>query len=363
MKKVLISSVVALVVLFVFASGTAFAHNQQVTLPPAGLTPESSFYFLDRFSEGLRQFFTFNPEGKARLQITFAAERIAEIKVILETMGVEAKGLEIAQSRLQAQLASAAAIVTDLKSEDKDAGALASELSNAIEMPKSVLAQTFKEQKRALEAREEKLKTQLRAAHRAGDTAKEETSADELGKIKARKELLELKEEDIDDDIEEEEEHLEEQMEAQKKAEKAIRKAEKEKQEVLDEADEEGLTIPPEAFNAFEHHLSGARSALAAGEFDEAKHHAKEAKEILDDVKDAIEDLEEAKEEKNELKKDEEERKEKLLEAQEKRDEKMIKEVEEDAERLEKEQKKAEEKTLKAEEKLREVGQNEEEDD
>ena len=85
-----------LVISLIFAPFLVFAQNQ-VVLPNAGLTPESSFYFLDRWGEALQRFFTFNPESKARLEITFAAERIAEIKVILETKGVETKGLGIAE--------------------------------------------------------------------------------------------------------------------------------------------------------------------------------------------------------------------------------------------------------------------------
>ena len=327
MKKTFISSTIALVALFILSGGTVFAQNQAV-LPNAGLTPESNFYFLDKFGETLREFFTFNPEGKARLQITFASERIAEIKVILETKGVEAKGLGVAQSRLQAQLASAAAIVTNLKSEGKDVGALASELSNAIEKPKSVLAQTFKEQKRALEAKEEELKTQLQAAHRAGDTAKEEALAAELGKIKAQKELLGLKEEDIDDDIEAEEERIEEQMEAQRKAEKAIREAQKEKQEVLDEAADEDVAVPAEAFGKFDSLLAQAKSALAAGNFPEARRLAKQAEKNLDAVEDAIEDLEEAKEKAEELKEEQGEKEQEVKEEQE---------YEEDEEKVEEE--------------------------
>ena len=357
MKKTFISSTIALVALFVFASGTALAQSPQVTLPSAGLTPESNFYFLDKFGEALREFFTFNPEGKARLQITFAAERIAEIKVILNTKGVEAKGLDVAQSRLQAQLASAATIVTELKSEGKDVSALTNDSANTIETSKSVLAQTFKEQKRVLEAKEEELKVQLRAVHRAGDTAQEEALAAELGKIKAQKELLELKEEDIDDDIEAEEERIEEQMEAQRKAEKAIREAEKEKQEVLDEAVEEDVTVPAEAFGKFDSLLAQAKSAFAAGNFPEARRLAKQAEKSLDAVEDSIEDLEEAKEEAEELK---EEQEEKEQEAKEEQEEKVKEEAEKDAERLEKEQEKAEENTRKAEERLREAGNDEE---
>src|SRR3989344_1390098 len=96
-----------------FIPSLAFAQSPQAALPSAGLTPESSFYFLDRLGENLRQFFTFNPEAKAKLQIEFAGERIAEIKVIVEEKGVNAKGLAIAQSLLQANVAYAAEIINE----------------------------------------------------------------------------------------------------------------------------------------------------------------------------------------------------------------------------------------------------------
>ena len=306
MKKTFISSTFALVALFAFASGTAFAQNPQVALPSAGLTPESNFYFLDKFGEALREFFTFNPEGKARLQITFASERIAEIKVILETKGVEANGLEIAQSRLQAHLANAATIVVDQKAEGKDVSQLAKELGDKFDAPKTALEQTFKAEKRALEAQEKELKGKILEARRVGDTAQVESLIQQLGQIKAQKELLELKEEEAGEALEQEEERLEEEMEAKERAEKAIREAEKEKQEVLDEA---------------------------------------------------VEDLEDAKEKEEELK---EEQEEKEREAKEEQEETVKEGTEKDVERLEKEREKAEEATQKAEEQLRDAGDEEE---
>ena len=280
----------------------------QTGLPSAGLTPESNFYFLDKIGEGLREFFTFNPEGKARLQITFAAERIAEIRIILETKGIEAKGLEVAQSRLQTHIANAAAIVEEQKASGEDVSDLAKELNDELETPKSVLARSFKEQEQALETKEDELKAQLRIAHRAGDTAKVEALVGELGKIKAQKELLELKEEDIEDELEEEEEKFEEEMEAKEEAEKAIREAEEEKQEVLDEAAEEEVVIPSGAFAKFDGLLSQARSAFASGKYEEAKRLAKQAEKNLDAVEKIIEDLEEAKEEEEELTEEQEEK-------------------------------------------------------
>ena len=339
-----------------FVPALVFAQSPQVALPSAGLTPESNFYFLDKFGEALREFFTFNPEGKAHLQITFASERIAEIKVILETKGVEAKGLEVAQSRLQAHLANAATIVVDQKAEGKDVSQLAKELNDEFDAPKTALQQTFKAEKRALEAQEKELKGKILEARRAGDTAQVESLVQQLGQIKAQKELLELKEEESEEALEHEEERIEEEMEAKEEAEKAIREAEKEKQEVLDEAAEEDIAVPAEAFGKFDSLLAQAKSALAAGNYPEAKRLAKQAEKNLDFVEEAIEDLEEAKEEAEELKEDQEE---KEQEAKEEQDEKVKEEAEKDAERLEKEREKAEEATQKAEEQLRDAGDEE----
>src|SRR3972149_2474261 len=357
MKKTFIFSMFALTTLFVLGGGTVFAQNQAV-LPNAGLTPESNFYFLDKFGETLQRFFTFNPEGKAHLQITFAAERIAEIKVILETKGVEARGLEVAQSRLQAHLANAATIVVDQKAEGKDVSQLAKELDDEFDAPKIALEQTFKAEKRALEAQEEELKVKILEARRAGDTAQVESLIQQLGQIKAQKELLELKEEEAEEALEQEEERLEEEMEVKEEAEKAIREAEKEKQEVLDEAAEEDVTVPTETFGKFDSLLAQAKSAFAAGNYQEAKRLVKQAEKNLDSVEEAVEDLGDAKEKEEELK---EEQEEKEREAKEEQEEKLKEEAEQEAEQLEKEREKAEEDAREAEEKLREAG-NEDED-
>ena len=356
MKKTFTFSVFVLTALFVFWGGTIFAQNQAV-LPNAGLTPESNFYFLDKFGEALREFFTFNPEGKAHLQITFAAERIAEIKIILETKGVEANGLEVAQSRLQAHLANAATIITEQKAEGNDVSALAKELDDEFEGPKTALEQSFKEHERTLEAQEKDLKVKIRQARLDGDTVQVEALVKQLGEVKAQKELLELKEEEAEEALEREEERIEEEMEAREEAEKAIREAEKEKQEVLDEASEEDIVVPSEAFSKFEGLLAQAKSAFAAENFAEAKRLAKQAEKNLDSVEEALEDLEDAKEKEGELK---EEQEEKEREAREEQEEIVKEEAEKEAEQLEEEREKAEEDAREAEEKLREAGDEDE---
>lgn len=327
MKKAFISRALTAAVLFVFASSTAFAQSRQFTLPSAGFTPESSFYFLDTFGETLRGFFVFNPEDKARLQIAFAAERIAEIKAILKTKGVETKGLLVAESRIQANFAVAGAIFDKEKSKGKDVSRLAKELGDKFEDTKSALEETFKDKERVLENQEDELKAKIRAARQAGDTAQVEGLITELGLIKAQEELLEQKEDELEDALEREEERIEKELDVKADAEKKIRKAEREKQKVLDEAAEEGVTVPPEAFNAFEQHLSEARSALAAGKFEEAKHHAKEAKKSLDAAEDAMDDLEQAKEKEAERLEKEMEKADKDAEKQAQQEEKLKKEA------------------------------------
>lgn len=321
MKRLILTKIVLLLLLGL----PVFAQDAQFQLPKAGITPDSIFYFLDRLGESLQEFFTFSPEGKARLQITFAAERIAEIKIVLETKGVEAKGLDVAQSQLQAHLARAASIVENQKAKGEDVSNLARELEENFEEPKSALIQTFKEQERALETKEDELKAQLKAAHRRGDVSQEEAIAAQLGQVKGQLELLELREEDIERELEAEEERIEEEMEAKYKAEEAIAEAEEELGELQKEVAEEGVEIPIEALAEFNSFLSQAKNAFEAGNFKEAKLYAKEAEESLEKVEEVIE---KTIEELEETKEKEKEEKEKLEEQQREKEEKLKEEKE-----------------------------------
>ena len=363
MRKTFISGTVAAAALFIVASGIAFAHaeDQQavptgrqvvlpsaglpaVGLPKAGLTPESPFYFFDRFGETLQEFFTFNPEAKAHLQITFAAERIAEIKVILETKGVEAKGLEVAQTRLQKHLANAATIVKDQKAEGKDVSKLAKELDDEFEAPKTALEQTFKDEKRALEAKEDELKAKIKEARQAGDTAQVETLIKQLADIKSQKELLDQNENDSEETIDQENEHLDEALELKQEAAEKIREADEKKTEVLKEAKEQGYDVPVEVLSAFDDLLSQAKAAFDSGNYAEAKRLAKEAKQSLRDARKHLEKLQNAKEEEDELEQEaddeQQELQDKLKEADKEEAQKIREEMKRKDELLKEEQEK-----------------------
>lgn len=218
-----------LIILLLFAP--LFVSAQESALPNAGITPESPFYFIDRWGEAVREFLTLNPESRARLHVAFAAERVSEIKIILKTKGVDAKGLEVAQSRLQEHLADASKIVINLKAEGKNVVELEEELENRFDHSKAALEQAFEEEERVLETQEDELEQKIKEARRVGDTAQVEALIQQLGQVKAQLELLEIKEEDAEEALEQEEERLEEEMELIEEQKERARGAEEEQEE------------------------------------------------------------------------------------------------------------------------------------
>lgn len=333
----------------------AFAQTQSV-LPSAGLTPESPFFFLDRLGEKIQEFLTFNPEGKMHLQITFATERVAEIKVMFENKGIEAKGIQVAQDLLHTNLVSAAAILTDQKAEGKNVSALAKELDEEFAGPKTALEQTFKAERQTLGAQEDELKAKIKEARKASDTVQVDALLKELTAVKAQKELLEQKEEAQTQDLGKQEEAFEEQMEAKDEAAKKIREVEKEKAEIVREAQKEGLDIPADVFAQFDALLAEAKSALESGKYEEAKQLAKQAEKNLDAMENKIEDLQQAKEDQEELKEQAEEQQmeaeEKLKDADKESAEKIKEELKQNQDNLKEDQAKAKEEVEHAKEQL-----------
>jgi len=66
----------------VVSSGESEANQEN--LPPAGLTPDSPFYFLDEWGEKISLFFTFSPEKKVEKALSYAEEKLAEAQVMAE---------------------------------------------------------------------------------------------------------------------------------------------------------------------------------------------------------------------------------------------------------------------------------------
>ena len=95
-----------------FLSIPLFLSAHSANLPEPGLTPESRLYFFEQIAESIQEFFTFDAEAKALLHASLAKERIAEIDNMLDEVGVEAKGLSIAEDRLERHLARATEFVS-----------------------------------------------------------------------------------------------------------------------------------------------------------------------------------------------------------------------------------------------------------
>jgi hypothetical protein len=549
-KKII---VVAIFGILVFSGA---AHAQTNNLPNAGLTPESPFYFLDRWGETLQGFFTFSQEGKARLQVAFIAERAAELQKVLAKDQPNIRAVEMVFARIEIHSARATDILERLPANAVLATAITSELDflddisgDVVDAGKEKLVRLASTEAQALRQKltdaafENALEEALRriaaeideevgrplegftviqdefnvdvdddtysATYRAeanevfdlnllkerilaqaggwesGDVELEDDSLDITFEkeyapvtidgiefypdasvtisatinsprrgmtainydvditLETRSEhladFLDEEMDDIEDALEEIDEEAEKHLEAEEaanraireaeeekaelideaaeegvelpanafaefdgllaqaksalaadnfveaknlakraeksldkvdkiidelekkkelkeEAEEAIQEAEEEKQEIIDEAAEEDVAVPAGAFGKFDGLLAQAKSALAAGNYEEAKRLAKQAEKSLDAVEKAIEDLEEAREKEEELKKEQEE---KEREAKEEQDEKLKEEAEKEAERLEKERDKAEEEARKAEEKLREAGEEE----
>lgn len=108
--------------------------------------------------------------------------------------------------------------------------------------------------------------------------------------------FLEGEKERLEDEYDALSDALEEQMGVSQAANRTIREAEKEKQELIDEAQREGVALPANAFTAFDNLLLQARNALQAGNYQEAKLLTRQAEDALEDVEKLIEELAEQKE-------------------------------------------------------------------
>jgi len=92
-KKIILSSIIILLSLTLIPGVNA----QFGWLPKAGITPDSPFYFLDKFGEKIGIFFSFSAESKAKKAMKYAEERLAEARVMAEKKKTN-ETKEVAQS-------------------------------------------------------------------------------------------------------------------------------------------------------------------------------------------------------------------------------------------------------------------------
>lgn len=116
-------------------------------LPSAGLTPENPLYFFDTFFETVRQLFTFDSKNKIELEMSFVAERLAEIRLILAARGPEAEGLKTTESKLKVNIARIIAILEKEKHRGKETKNITDRLVKNVSIYQEVLIDFFEEKK------------------------------------------------------------------------------------------------------------------------------------------------------------------------------------------------------------------------
>jgi hypothetical protein len=83
MKRLLIVPTIAILALMLCLSGVAYAQETETTLPDPGTTPDSPFYFMDKWGKQLSLMFTLNAGEKTDKALRYADERMAEMDAML----------------------------------------------------------------------------------------------------------------------------------------------------------------------------------------------------------------------------------------------------------------------------------------
>ncbi|MBZ1348590.1 MAG: hypothetical protein KYQ20_02445 [Candidatus Nealsonbacteria bacterium] len=221
MKK--ISLLIILLVLVSFVGGTVLAQEEKeamiwdaevlIELPAPGLMPGDFFYFLDEWAEAIEEFFTFDPEAKAILQTERALERIAEVNALLEIKGVDAPGLDVAEAKIQRNMARSAEILERQKARGIEVALLARRLERNFDVRRKMLESVFDLEGSRLGVQKKETRLAIREARAINDFEKLAGLRIALENIKAQKERLGVREDGLMAGLDIEEERIELKME------------------------------------------------------------------------------------------------------------------------------------------------------
>lgn len=109
---------------------------------PGPILPSSPLFFLDNLWDNIRLLFTIDPESRAKLRLSIAAERLSEIRNMLETD--RAEGINIALSNLESQIKGVKKAFDLARKQNRPLFGIARELVLRIEEEKKIL-QTLQE--------------------------------------------------------------------------------------------------------------------------------------------------------------------------------------------------------------------------
>ncbi|MHB9019437.1 MAG: DUF5667 domain-containing protein [Minisyncoccota bacterium] len=277
----------------------AFGQTTNTTsiLPDPGLTPDSPFYFLNRVGEALQEFFTFNPEARARLELQFAEERISEIKAMLIEKGATLPAIETAKTYLTENLAKASEAVTKVKTSGGDVVGLAKEISDKINSRKLALSSVFTENEKNLLEQERSIREKIKEADLAGDVEKAKDLVKNLDTVNSEKEAVKKHRDESSKNFDDEEDNVDKNLELKDQAQSVIDDVKKARAELLVEIPE--ITVAD--LELADKAIVSAEDLFVKENFQASKELAHQAEKALERAKESFEKKSENDEEGDEL--------------------------------------------------------------
>lgn len=190
-KRILIVPIVAMFLL------AGIAQAQANDLPKPGMLPDSSFYFLKSWKEGIGTFFAFGDLKKAERFLNLSEVRLAEAEALTDKGKSEMT--QRATERYQKQLNFALAKAEEAKAKGLDADEVLAKVSEATLKHQTVLAEVYeKVPEQAKSAIERAMEAGMRGHEEAiqalsGQKQKEMKLKTEQKKQEAEQNLEEIK--------------------------------------------------------------------------------------------------------------------------------------------------------------------------
>ena len=179
MKKIILITILSFLLLSFGINTSA----QEVDLPSPGLLPDSPFYFLEIIAEEIGTFFTFGDLKKAERYAVLAAERLAEIKAVVEKGKPEFAEKTLA--RYENQLNNSIALAKKAQTKGQSTEQIMTRVGKATPVHLEVLAEVYEKvpekAKPAIESViESAMKVSLKGHEKAVEALKEQ---DVLGEV------------------------------------------------------------------------------------------------------------------------------------------------------------------------------------
>lgn len=284
------AGVFSLIIVFL-GSGVAMASQESL--------PGDALYPVKLLTEDVRFTFAGSNESKAKLHISFAAERISEIKTILQKKGANAEGLDVARARLQHNASIAKEILDREEKEGRNVSELAKEINHEFSDQKRDLQESYQSKEDSLKSEERDIKEKIRSARKEEDGAKLEALNNDLDAIKDEKSDLVSRRNEMIRAIQESKKEVKQKMQESERIEEdkkdlaeEINKVLQEKKMLLEKMVQEKVDLNnEEAFDKFDQLVLEAQKTLQGDGYDQAQQFIKQAREELSVVENKIDNI------------------------------------------------------------------------